>query len=523
MHSPWVNRQIESLTLEEMIAQLFWIGLPANVSKDNIQTTIGTIKKYKPGGVLFFKNSPNNVVSVANELQKHSPIPLIMAIDGEWGLGMRLQNTISYPYNMTLGAIQANQLIEELGYEIGRQFRHIGIHVNLAPVADINTNSKNPVIGRRSFGENPKQVAQKATFYMLGLQNAGVAAVAKHFPGHGDTDGDSHKLLPISRHSKERLDSVELLPFRTLVRAGVMGMMGAHIELPIVDPTPGLPGTLSKAVTTQLLKEEMGFKGFVITDGMNMQGVLAAQKEGNVDARAIIAGNDVIELSVNIPRAIDEIKKAIDENRITHEEIEFKCRKTLALKEWCGLETPSANNATEAASFINRPYAHWLNEKLLDASLTVLKNDNILPFRGTEASIVQFNNDNTVFDHLTGNTKFTRINASGQTSQSILEKTKTDESVFILIENTAQVNNTILQSLLHKRRCVIVYLGNPYRLDRINGLDKANAIVIQYENTMEAQKSISKFISGNCSALGRLPVTTAGFNCGWGIDTPKNQ
>lgn len=340
-HSEWVNNQIENLTLDEMIGQLFWIAVPAHTGVEKLAPTINMIKRYHPGGVVFFKNTPTNVAKATNELQKNTTIPLIMSIDGEWGLGMRLQNSISYPFQMTLGAIQTDQVIEEMGYEIGQQFRRIGIHVNLAPVADINTNPHNPVIGRRSFGEDPQQVAKKTTYYMLGMQSAGLAAVAKHFPGHGDTSGDSHKLLPVCRHTKARMDSIELVPFQTLIRAGIMGIMSGHLEVPALEPTEGRPATLSHPILTTLLKEEMGFNGFVITDAMNMHGVLADQKNGNVDARAIIAGNDVVELSTNLPRAIEEIKRAIDQKRSPPRPLNKNAERSLPLKS--GADWPTTN------------------------------------------------------------------------------------------------------------------------------------------------------------------------------------
>lgn len=523
IHSAWVNRQLEKLSLDEMIGQLFWIAVPAHIGVEKLAPSINTIKRYHPGGVVFFKNTPINVAKATNELQKHTSIPLIMSIDGEWGLGMRLQNSISYPFQMTLGAIQTNQLIEEMGYEIGRQFRRIGIHVNLAPVADINTNPNNPVIGRRSFGEDPQQVAKKTTYYMLGMQSAGLAAVAKHFPGHGDTSGDSHKLLPICHHTRARMDSIELIPFQTLIRAGIMGVMSGHLEVPALEPTEGTPATLSHTILTKLLKEEMGFKGFVITDAMNMHGVLAAQKDGNVDARAIIAGNDVVELSTNLPRAIEEIKRAITNNTITREEIELKCRKVLALKEWCGLANYHPIDTEKIDDFINRPYAHWLNDKLLRSSITVIKNEHqILPDKNGRGVLVQFNNNPTIFDHLSEPQNFKRINAATTPAQSIINQTGSDETIYVLIENTADVNQSTLSNLLTRRKCIVVYMGNPYRLARLSH-NKAAAIVVQYENSAAAQKSIAAFISGKVNVQGRLPISTTGYFSGWGIDIPKRE
>ncbi len=522
MQSEWVNSQMAHLTLQHMIAQLFWIAVPANASAENLKPTINLIQRYHPGGIVFFKSTPTNIANITNELQQYSSLPLIMSIDGEWGLGMRLRNSISYPFQMTLGAIQTDQIIEEMGFEIGRQLKRIGIHVNLAPVADINTNPYNPVIGRRSFGENPREVAKKTTYYMLGMQSAGIAAVAKHFPGHGDTGGDSHKLLPVCQHSRARMDTVELVPFQTLIRAGIMGIMSGHLEVPALDASKGTPATLSPAILTHLLKQEMGFGGFIITDAMNMHGVLAAQSSGNVDARAIIAGNDVVELSVNLPRAIDEIMRAIEQGKITQSEIEQKCRKVLALKEWCGLAQyqPTTPNLTD--EYINRPYAQWLNDKLLRSSLTVIKNEGeMLPDKKGKGLLVQFNNNPTIYNQLEKPQNFKRINAATNDLQTIINQINDDATIYVAIENTDEVNHTILNQLLSQHRCIIVYSGNPYRLARIKSLSKAAAIVVQYENSTAALKSVAAFISGKVNAQGRLPVSVAGYQCGWGFDIQK--
>jgi len=512
---------MQQLSLDEMIGQLFWIGAPLNVSTDKLAATIAMVKKYKPGGVIFFKNTPQNIAEVTNKLQEEAKVPLLMSIDGEWGLGMRLQGAMPFPFQMTLGAIQQDQIIEDMGYEIGRQFRRIGLHVNLAPVADINTNPANPIIGRRSFGENPSLVAKKTTYYMLGLQGAGVAAVAKHFPGHGDTSGDSHKLLPISNHTRDRLDTIELIPFQTLINAGIMGIMSAHMEVPSLESKKSLPATLSKNVITKLLKEEMGFKGFVITDAMNMHGVTASSKDGNIDLRAIEAGNDIIEMSINLPKAFDEIKQAIQTGKISRSEIENKCRKVLAVKEWCGLANFSPVSAANIDSYINRPYAQWLNHRLYRASVTVLKNSgNTLPLKPGKNVLVQTGHNGNAAQTIKSYTNFRHIDATKKSASQILSLTDNDETLVVLIERPGDISNETLKTIASKRKMVAVYLGNPYHLSKVDGIKNADGIVIQYENNQAAIKSIATFLSGTYGAYGKLPVSTSGFKCGDGIDVP---
>lgn len=519
IYSPWVNSQIESMTLDEMIGQLFWIGAPLNASTSNLASTISMIDKYKPGGVLFFKNTPENIANVTNTLQQHSKVPLLMSIDGEWGLGMRLQGAVSFPFQMTLGAIQHNQLIEEMGYEIGLQFCRIGLHINLAPVADINTNPANPIIGRRSFGESPYMVANKTTSYMLGLQNAGVPAVAKHFPGHGDTSGDSHKLLPISNHTRARLDSVELVPFRALINAGIMGIMSAHIEVPSLEQKQGLPATLSHKTITQLLKKEMEFKGFAISDAMNMYGVTASSKDGNIDMRALMAGNDIIEMSINLHKAFAEIKNAINNGEMSLKDIEMKCRKTLALKEWCGLNNFNPVKTTGIDNFINRPYTQWLNQRLYNAAVTTIKNDNsFFPIGNNKTVIIQPTAVSGVYNHISNKNNIRLLASSGMSAKQIINNIDKNEKVVIVLEKPTDMGNDTLNAIISQRSTAVIYLGNPYLLNRWPSIKNADAVVLQYENNLMAQKSVAAFISGGISATGRIPVSAGAFNCGEGID-----
>src|SRR5680860_659964 len=380
-NSTWVDSVMKSLTPNERIAQLIMVAAYSNRGEEHRQEILELIKNQKIGGLIFFQGGPIRQVNQMNEYQAASKVPLLGAIDAEWGLGMRLDSTISYPFQMALGAIQNDSLIHKMGTEIARQIKQVGLHLNFAPVVDVNNNPDNPVINFRSFGENKYNVAEKGIEYMRGLQDGGVMATAKHFPGHGDTSTDSHLALPQINHSRARLDSLELYPFREIIKAGIGGVMVAHLDIPSLDST-GVPSTLSKPIITGLLKGELGFQGLIVTDAMNMKGVTKGHAPGEVDRDAILAGNDLLEFTEDVPKAIEEIKKAIKKQFISQKEIDDRCRKILALKQWVGLDTYKPIDIKNIDKDLNSSSAKLLNRNLTESSLTVLQNrSELLPLQ----------------------------------------------------------------------------------------------------------------------------------------------
>ena len=294
IQSSWVDSVFNELSLNEKIGQLFMVAAYSNKGPEHSQEIMRLIRRHHIGGLIFFQGNPDEQVKLTNVYQNYSEVPLMIGMDAEWGLGMRLDSTISYPRQMALGAIQDDSLIYRMGTDIGTQLRRLGVHINFAPVVDVNNNPANPVIGSRSFGSDKKNVARKGIAYMNGLQDRCVLAVAKHFPGHGDTDKDSHKVLPVIPFDSTRLDTMELYPFRRLIQNGVGGMMVAHLNVPAYIRDPQQPATLSSNVVTNLLKEEMGFSGLVFTDALNMKGISQNLEPGVVEAEALRAGNDVL-------------------------------------------------------------------------------------------------------------------------------------------------------------------------------------------------------------------------------------
>ncbi|HOZ87986.1 MAG TPA: glycoside hydrolase family 3 N-terminal domain-containing protein, partial [Bacteroidia bacterium] len=334
VQNKWVDSVFNSLTPDQRLGQLFMVAAYSNKDLKHVKEIKDLVVNYNIGGLIWMQGGPVRQGKQANYYQSIAKTPLLYSIDGEWGLAMRLDSTIRYPKQMTLGAIQNDSLIYAMGGQIARECKRLGIHVNFAPVADVNNNPLNPVIGMRSFGEDKVKVAQKAYMYMAGMQSEHVMANGKHFPGHGDTDSDSHKTLPFMPHSAERLDTLELYPFRYLFDRGLASIMVAHLNIPSLDTTQNLASTLSPKVVTDLLKNKMGFRGLIFTDALNMKGASAFFAPGVVDVKALLAGNDVLLFTENVPKAMAEINKAVSEGLIAREEIDERCKKILKAKYW---------------------------------------------------------------------------------------------------------------------------------------------------------------------------------------------
>ncbi|MBT8317966.1 MAG: beta-N-acetylglucosaminidase, partial [Lutibacter sp.] len=310
----WVDSIMNRLSIDQKIGQLFMIQAYSNKDKKHTAYIKRMIKKYHIGGLIFMQGTPKKQVELTNSYQAASKIPLLIGFDGEWGLDMRLKNAFRYPWNMTLGAVQNNKLIEQFGEQLGKHCKRVGIHINFAPVVDINTNPINPIIGNRSFGENKYNVTEKAIAFTNGMQRTGVLANAKHFPGHGDTSTDSHKTLPFLDFSLERLDSIELFPYKELFKTDLASVMIAHLNVPSLEPKKGVPTSISYKVVTELLKEKMNFEGLIFTDALNMKGAANYAKPGDIDLAAFMAGNDMLLIPEDVKAAVKKLKSALKNN-----------------------------------------------------------------------------------------------------------------------------------------------------------------------------------------------------------------
>ncbi|MDT0690433.1 glycoside hydrolase family 3 N-terminal domain-containing protein [Salegentibacter sp. F188] len=524
-NNKWVDSVMTTLSPDERIAQLIMVAAFSNRGEEHKKEILELVEEQKVGGLLFFQGDPEAQVKLMNEYQRAANVPLLGAIDAEWGLGMRLDNTISYPYQMALGAIQDEELIYKMGMEIARQIKRVGLHLNFAPVVDVNNNPENPVINYRSFGENKYNVAQKGVAYMKGLQDGRVLATAKHFPGHGDTDTDSHYGLPQINHPFPRLDSLELYPFRELIRAGVGGMMVAHLDIPALDST-GVASTLSKPIITGLLKQRLEFKGLIVTDAMNMKGVTLGNLPGVVDKDAILAGNDMLEYSEDVPKAIEEVRTAINAGLITQEEINDRCRRILAIKQWVGMDDYRPSKSTNILKELNTRKAKDLNEDLAKASLTVLKNENmLLPLQQKKRKIASISigvEEESFFQkNLKENYELENFQLSEEADEEevkdILRKLANFEVLLVAIHDTQSrprnninfsedVEELILQ-LASRENTIFSLFKNPYVIDKIEGIENADGLILAYQDSEAAQRMAAGFIAGNSMASGRLPVS----------------
>ena len=529
-----------TLTPNERVAQLFMARAHSNLGEDHKQQIMSLVEEQKIGGLIFFQGDPTSQINLMNTYQAASKVPLLGAIDAEWGLGMRLDSTMSFPYQMALGAISTTRdsLIFEMGQEVARQVKRVGLQMNFAPVVDVNNNPNNPVINYRSFGENKVKVAQKGIAYMLGMQSEHVLASAKHFPGHGDTDTDSHFALPQINHDFQRLDSLEMYPFKELVKAGIGGVMVAHLNIPALDSTQ-VPSTLSKPIITGILKEKLQFKGLVITDAMDMKGVTIGHAPGDVDKKAILAGNDVLELTEDIPKAIQEIRKAINAGLISQNEIDERCRKMLAIKQWVGLNSYEPTETKNLSQDINEPRAQLLYKNLVAASLTVLKNDqDLLPLQRLDTLKVA-----TISVGATTATEFQKTlklytktadfqlkgNASAEDIERIRKELKNYNLVIAGIHdaNLRPLNaleysmpvQKFMSELSEQKNTVIGFFKNPYVLDKIEGIENVPGLIVAYQDSPMTQKVLAELIFGAVGADGTLPVSVGNkFKSGDGLN-----
>ena len=538
--SRWADSVIKTLTPEERIGQLFMVAAYSNKDKTHIKEIKKLVKEYKIGGLIFFQGGPLRQANLTNEYQAISKVPLFVAMDAEWGLAMRLDSTVRFPRQMTLGAIQNDSLIYTMGVEIARQFKRIGMQINFAPDVDINNNPLNPVIGTRSFGENKYNVTSKALMYMQGMQNNGVLANAKHFPGHGDTDSDSHKTLPTIKSSRARLDTLELYPFKQLMSKGLGSMMVAHLSIPALDTTPNQPSTLTKRIVTGLLKDTLGFKGLVFTDAMNMQGVTKFYKPGEADLKAILAGNDVLLFPEDVPTAIKKIKEAVDSGLVTQEEIDKRCLKILKAKQWAGLNHYTKIKTKNLYKDLNTINAEVINRKLTEASLTLLQNkNNIIPIKNLDtlriASLSLGNKEVNAFQQMLSN--YANVahfgidkEAKKPAFDTILSQLKNYNLVIIHLNNTNNKPDKdfglepkvmdLLKAVMRQSKVIVNVSANPYILAKMDSIQFADAVVMSYEDTDLSGSYAAQLIFGGVAASGKLPVTASSyFKLGTGITT----
>ena len=515
----WVDSVYNSLTLEEKIGQLFMVAAYSNKDSTHVKSLDKLIDEQKIGGLIFFQGGPVRQALLTNRFQKKSKVPLFIGIDAEWGLSMRLDSISRFPWNMTLGAIQDLDLLEKTGEEMGTQSKKLGVHFNFAPVLDINTNPKNPIIGNRSFGEDKTNVTEKALAIMIGLQNKGVFATGKHFPGHGATETDSHHTLPVINFTQEHIRDVELYPYKKLINKGLASVMVAHLDVPSFENRQGYPSSISKVIVTDLLKEELQFKGLIFTDALNMKGASNFKQPGDIDLEAFKAGNDILLFPENVPVAILKIKEAIDSSHVSLERLEYSVKKILHFKYKTGLSYYNPIDTKYLNQSINSVQAEALQFQLYEKAITVIKNDNsVLPIKALDQEKIAYvklgNDSHTVFlETLKKYTDVQEVFHSNLDSLKVLLKEYTKVIIGFHKADGAWKNHNftdpeikLINEVSQQNEVILDCFVKPYALSPLS-FEKIKGVVLSYQNSEVSQIVSAQLIFGVFEAKGKLPVS----------------
>ncbi|MDF0708317.1 glycoside hydrolase family 3 N-terminal domain-containing protein [Flagellimonas okinawensis] len=536
----WVENQYANMSLEEKIGQLFMVSVASNQGPSATEKVKDLVREQHIGGVIFLVGGPVQQARLTNEYQAESKVPLLIGSDAEWGLAMRLDSTYAFPWNMTLGAIQDSSVVEKVGHQIGKHAKRLGVHINFAPDLDVNNNPQNPIIGNRSFGEDPKNVARKGRAFIRGMERAGVLSSGKHFPGHGDTATDSHKALPIIGSSLERLDSIELYPFKRAMEAGLSSTMVAHLDVPSLESREGHPSTLSKSIVTGLLKNQMGFKGLVITDALNMKAVSGFAPEGKVALEAFLAGNDMLLMPENVLKSKETFVQAYDQGAITEERLAESVKKILMAKYKVGLYDYRPVAMEGLVGDLNGIENDVIYEEAIEAAITVAKNNfALMPIKkldNKKIAYVHFGDDSgdTYYTTLNKYHKVTHINAKDIAQY---KKELADYNLVIIgfhKDNSSPWKGYTFSknelfwmeeiSRLRTSNTILALFARPYALLDVLNFDTMDGLVVGYQNSGVAQEKVAEVIFGAIGATGKLPVSAHNeFPVGTGVDVEPIQ
>ena len=525
----WVDSTYGQLSFDEKIGQLFMVMAFSEQGKEHFDAISKNIDENKIGGVIFSLGGPLGQTDWLNRFQKKSKIPLLIGMDAEWGVAMRLDSVQAFPWNMTLGAIQDDKLVQAVGYRIGEQAKRLGIHINFAPSVDINTNPKNPIIGNRSFGEDKVNVAQKGIAFMNGMHEAGVLSSAKHFPGHGDTATDSHLGLPSINFSSERIDEVELYPFKKIIQAGVSSVMVAHLDIPALDA--GIPSSLSQKTVQVLLQDSLKFKGLVITDALNMKGASGISPKYGIDVAAFLAGNDILLIPNNVSTAIKKMKRAFKAKKFTEERLAVSVKKILKAKYLVGLNKYKPVSKENLSTDLNTIEDDYLIAKAMQAAVTLVQNkNNILPLsKEPTYGYLKLGDDtgSTFKNSLLQKLKIHTVDAS-LPNDKIIQALASYKKVIIGFHRSnaspwkassfSKKEHQLLTALTKDHSIILDVFVKPYALSSLGNLDAIDGLVVSYQNSSIAQKASAEILLGERKASGRLPVSIApSYPVGTGI------
>jgi len=521
----WVDSIYNNLSIDQKIGQLFTIWVATKQGPEKMKEVLSIIEKNHLGGLIFSLGNISDQAKATNKFQAISKVPLLIGMDAEYGIGMRLDDGFSFPFNMTLGAIEDNSLIYKVGKRIGVHAKRLGVHINFAPVTDINTNPNNPIIGSRSFGEDKKNVTLKSLAYLKGMQSEGIMGSAKHFPGHGDTSTDSHKTLPIIDFSAKRINNIELYPYKELIKNQLSGVMVAHMEVPSLEKTPKLPSTLSKNIITNLLKRKLKFEGLIITDAMDMKGVVDFNKDESADVNALLAGNDVLLMPDDLDESTRSIKKALKQGVISEKRLSYSVKKILLAKYKAGLHKINEISLDNISKDLNTQEDKALFEELTEKSITLIKNNNEnLPIKKLSSKIAYLkmgdSDSNEFFKMLNHYSKVDKIdynnNSDGFNNNELLKLLKpydhvvvgfhkSDKSPFDSYKFSSSEIET-LEMISKSSNVILNVFAKPYALMDVD-LNNISSIMISYQNNITAQQKSAQIIFGAIASQGILPVS----------------
>ena len=518
------------LSMDERIGQLYIVALYTNKDQNHISGVRKLVEQEKIGGIILMQDDAEQEIALVNEFQKKSRVPMLFGMDAEWGLYQRIKTAHKFPWAMTLGAIQDNNLVYEMASKIAEDAKKMGIYWNFAPVVDVNTNPKNPIIGNRSFGSDVQNVIAKSLAYAQGLQDNGVLAAIKHFPGHGDTDVDSHLDLPVVKHSLERLNKIELAPFKALMDKKIGGAMIAHLYVPQLEKGKNIPASISYDIVTNLLKNKFRYEGLVITDALNMNAVAKKYPAGELDLRAFKAGNDVLLFSQDVPTGKKLIKEAIQKGEISEKRLEESVKKILKTKYLLGLQNLRPLSSEGINNVLNNDSHAKISEKLYANALTLLKDEKLLfPLREKEVYYLPLEeaSHEAFLQELSKEIKVKKI--SFKEIQSIPENAVViiglhkDNSTAYKPYKISWESKRLINQVKSRNKVILNVFGSPYALQDVD-ISGISSVLVSYENNPLSMKATAEAYLGKQKINGRLPVVVnEQIKYGMGIDVPKQK
>ena len=518
------------LSMDERIGQLYIVALYTNKDQNHISGVRKLVEQERIGGIILMQDDAEQEIALVNEFQKKSRVPMLFGMDAEWGLYQRIKTAHKFPWAMTLGAIQDNNLVYEMASKIAEDAKKMGIYWNFAPVVDVNTNPKNPIIGNRSFGSDVQNVIAKSLAYAQGLQDNGVLAAIKHFPGHGDTDVDSHLDLPVVKHSLERLNKIELAPFKALMDKKIGGAMIAHLYVPQLEKGKNIPASISYDIVTNLLKNKFRYEGLVITDALNMNAVAKKYPAGELDLRAFKAGNDVLLFSQDVPTGKKLIKEAIQKGEISEKRLEESVKKILKTKYLLGLQNLRPLSSEGINNDLNNDSHAKISEKLYANALTLLKDEKqLFPLREKEVYYLPLEEapHEAFLQELSKEIKVKKI--SFKEIQSIPENVVViiglhkDNSTAYKPYRVSWESKRLINQVKSRNKVILNVFGSPYALQDVD-ISGISSVLVSYENNPLSMKATAEAYLGKQKINGRLPVVVnEQIKYGMGIDVPKQK